>query len=436
VVGLGKLGLCLAAVLADSGFRVWGIDVDRRRVEAIERGTLRSAEPRLEALLRSTRGVLQATTQYEAVKQTRATFVVVPTPSKKSGEFSLEYVAAAMKEIGAALAGKRGYHLVVLCSTVMPGSMDEVVLPTLQRASGKKVPEELGLCYNPEFIALGNVIDGLRNPDFVLVGESDEKAGEMLGHIQSKMCSNNPSMERMGFLNAELTKISVNAFVTMKMSFANTLAEICERLPGGDVDKVTRAIGRDRRIGANYLRGAIGYGGPCFPRDNVAFARFAKKVGVSADLARATDTVNRRQVERILKIIEDRRLPKSSSIGVLGIAYKQDTNVFEASQPLMLATALAESGYKVHVYDPAVDRSMLPGLPNLRVEPSADACLAASDLCVIATPWKSFSRIEKSKLSGKTVLDCWRILNGNRPGDPSRYLALGQDMVTSRVSRS
>ncbi|HEV2390625.1 MAG TPA: nucleotide sugar dehydrogenase, partial [Nitrososphaerales archaeon] len=289
MVGLGKLGLCLAAVLANSGFDVTGVDVDRRKIDAVNRGESPIYEPGLAELITSGRKSLRATSDCDAaVAESQATFVVVPTPSSASGGFSLRYVKPAMKSVGGALSHKSAYHLVVLTSTVMPGSMDETVLPVLEQSSGKKCGPDFGLCYNPEFIALGDVVKGLRNPDLVLVGESDKDAGDSISKIHARMCENPSRIERMTFLNAEVAKIAVNAFVTMKMSFANTLAEICERLPSGDVDRITQAIGRDRRIGPTYLKGAIGYGGPCFPRDNVAFATFAKKIGVKADLARAT----------------------------------------------------------------------------------------------------------------------------------------------------
>jgi len=436
VIGLGKLGLCLAAVLADRGFKVVGVDVDKQKVAAVMAGRSPIYEPGLEALLGSNRTSLTATTDYDAaVRGTEATFVVVPTPSTKSGEFSLEYVKPVMGILGKALVKKPTYHLVVLTSTVTPGSMDEVVLPTLEKTSGKKGGRDFGLCYNPEFIALGDVVKGLLTPDFVLVGESDPAAGDMLAEIQLRTCANGTPIARMSFMNAEVAKIAVNSFVTMKMSFANTLAEICERVPGGDVDAITRAIGMDRRIGSAYLRGAIGYGGPCFPRDNVAFAAFAKRIGVDAALARATDKVNRRQVRRIVKLIENHGIAPPSKIGVLGFTYKPNTNVTEASQGLMLAEALARKGYRVHAYDPAIGSGQLPNRQNLILEDNVDACVEKSDLCVIATPWQGFSTIDKSRFSDKVVLDCWRVLNGNRPSRDSAYMALGQSMTRKKVLR-
>ncbi len=431
---MGKLGLCLAAVLADRGFNVTGVDVDGPKVAAVNRAESPIYEKGLAEMIALNRASLAATSNYDAaIAETQATFVVVPTPSDASGGFSLKFVKGAMRRVGKAISKKAGYHLVVLTSTVMPGSMDKDVLPTLEKESGKKCGKDFGLCYNPEFIALGDVIKGLRYPDLVLVGESDKRSGDVLADIHRQVCGNSAPVERMSFLNAEVAKISVNAFVTMKMSFANTLAEICEKIPGGDVDTITQAIGKDRRIGPAYLKGAIGYGGPCFPRDNVAFVRFAKRAGVAPDLARATDQVNVRQVERIKKLVGQNIPAGLRRIGILGVTYKPNTNVTEASQSLMLAEALAEEGYEVHVYDPAVDPRLFRGSSKLKFEATAEKCVAKSDLCVIGTPWAAFSKIDRSTLSKKVVVDCWRTLDGNGPSEPSKYIALGRDMVSNRV---
>ena len=434
VIGLGKLGLCLAAVFANRGFKVIGVDVNERVVDAVNRGESPIFEPQLARLIKSNRSSLSATTNHDmATMSTDATFVVVPTPSNKLGEFSVQFVKDAMRLVGAALAHKQGYHLVVLTSTVMPGSIDEVVRPTLEEESGKKCGKDFGLCYNPQFIALGDVVKGIQRPDFVLIGESDEVAGGLLAKVEGRLCTHPAAIERMSFQNAETAKIAVNSFITMKMSFANTLAEICERLPGGDVDRITRAIGRDKRIGPRYLKGAIGYGCPCFPRDNAAFARFGAKLGVDAELARATDSINKRQLQRIVGLVEKHCSSMSVRIGILGVAYKPNTNVTESSQSLDLARVLASKGYEVHVYDPAVGADMLSPSPNMRVEADLHACIANSDLCVIATPWKSFAKIAKSEFSQKVVLDCWRMLNGGKTRSPSLYIPLGRDMISRSV---
>jgi UDPglucose 6-dehydrogenase len=349
----------------------------------------------------------------------------VPTPSDKSGAFSLRFVDQAMREIGRELRAKKGYHLVVLTSTVMPGSMDGSVKPILEKDSGKTCGRDFGLCYNPEFIALGDVLKGMAVPDFILIGESDPKAGDILSAVQLAACKNNPPIERMSFANAELAKIALNSYVTMKMSFANTLAEIAERLPGGDVDRVTAAIGRDRRVGPAYLKGATGYGGPCFPRDNVAFARQASNGGGQAWIAESTNRVNLRQVERIVKTIERESPGPGAKIGVLGLSYKPRTNVVEQSQALLIAKSLSEKGHAVSVFDPAAMEAAKSVLgDSVSYSKTADACVKASELIVLATPWPEFNDVNPKLFEGKAVFDCWRFL-GQKVRAVSDYTAVG-----------
>lgn len=426
VVGLGKLGLCLANVLAYKEFRVIGVDNDENRIALLNKGKSPIYEPGLQALLKSNRSRLQVSKGYnKAILSSDVSFVVVPTPSERSGQFSLDYVKQAMGEIGAVLKTKNSYHLVVLTSTVMPQSMDRCVRPILEENSGKLCGRDFGLCYNPEFIALGDVVKGLLHPDFVLIGQSDEKAGKALEEIHRRICENEPPIERMNFVNAEIAKISVNSFVTMKMSFANSLAEICENVEGADADRITRAIGKDKRIGPSYLKGALGYGGPCFPRDNIAFASFARELGVHANLAEATDDVNRRQVHRIFRILERENVRPPMKIGVLGLAYKPKTNVTEASQALLLAQRLATSGFEVWTYDPALKGKSLP-IGGLRMMPSAESCISGSNVCIIATPWKIFSKIKATSFSDKIVIDCWRVLSDKSINCASKYFAVGK----------
>jgi UDPglucose 6-dehydrogenase len=250
-------------------------------------------------------------------------------------------------------------------------------------------------------------------PDMILIGESDRQAGDVLERIYARSCDNRPAMRRMNFVNAELTKIAVNTYVTTKISYANMLADICDRLPGADVDIVTAALGSDSRIGGKYLKGAIGYGGPCFPRDNVAFGALARSVGARAELAEATDVLNRYQVERVLGAVEA-RAQDSGVIGVLGLAYKPDTDVVEESQGLALVERLLERGRKIIAYDPkALAAAQTAARRTFDAAASAAACVRGSSLVVVMTPWPEFREIPIdafARTSGRlTVIDCWRI---------------------------
>ena len=413
VVGLGKLGSPLLAVLAAKGFEVVGVDQSAASVTAVQSGRAPVAEPGLQGMFDTARQRIQATGDIQqAVAGSEVTFVVVPTPSKADAAFSNAQVIAAIESIGAALRAKTGYHLVVITSTVMPGSTDGAIRQALERASGRRVGQDLGLCYNPEFIALGSVIQDLLHPDFILIGESDARAGDLLASIHNAICERAPAIQRMSFVNAEIAKIAVNSFVTMKISFANMISDICDRLPGADATAVTKAIGCDSRIGGKYLAPALGYGGPCFPRDNAAFAAMAKKMGSSADLAEATDAINQRQVERVVGLV--RSLLPRGTVGILGLSYKPHTAVIEASQGVAIAAALAEVGYSVIVSDPQAAEAAQAVLGSLVEVATADACAARCDVLIIATPWPQYKDLPLAALRrayGRLiVIDCWRLL--------------------------
>lgn len=430
VVGLGKLGAPLAACLAAKGHRVIGVDVDPEKVSAVNEGRPPVYEPGLQELLAVTRERLTATRDLEAaVAGSAMTFVVVPTPSDADGGFSLRYVLPACEGVGRGLRAKPDFHLVVLTSTVMPGSTGATVRPTLERSSGRRCGIDFGLCYSPEFIALGSAIRGFLNPDFVLVGESDRASGDMLEALYRGVCDNHPAVARMNFVNAELTKIAVNTFVTTKITFANMLARMCERLPEADVDVVTAALGSDSRIGLKYLKGGIGYGGPCFPRDNVALASLARQIGAPAILAEATDRANREEVGRLAALVKS-KMPPRGVVGILGLAYKPNTDVVEESQGLLLAQALGAEGIPVVAYDPAVKGHAWGASSNgMRFAESLEACVREADVLAITTPWEAFRGLEPAHLARpgapRVLIDCWRIVDRERVRAVVEYVALG-----------
>lgn len=436
VIGLGKLGSPFAACLAAKGNRVIGVDVNERFVQLINEGNPPVFEPGLAEMLAKTEGRLSATTDMEtAIAQTDLTFMIVPTPSESNGAFSLKYALAAAKTIGKALKGKDRFHVVVLTSTVMPGDTGGEMLPTLEKYSGKRCGEDFGLCYSPEFIALGSVIRDMLHPDFILIGESDPRSGDMLSQVFRSFCNNTPPIRRMAFVNAELAKLAVNTFVTTKISYANMLAEICENLDGGDVDAVTSAIGMDTRIGSKYLKAAMGYGGPCFPRDNVALASLASRLGVLAALPQATDRINLWQVTRLQKIVKT-HLPPGGAVGVLGLAYKPKTNVVERAQGLELAQKLAADQVPVVVYDPSpMDTARDILKDSVTFASSASECAQQVDVLVVTTPCEEFKAIDPACLKRKagyevTVIDCWRYLDREQVSSMCQYVALGTSDIT------
>lgn len=430
VVGLGKLGACMAAAMASRGVRTLGFDVHAAPIEKIQRKLAPVFEPGLAEMIANCDGLLCATPDLEtAIRETQLTFVVVPTPSNSEGAFSLEHVCAAMELIGQALQKKTGYHTVVLTSTVLPGSTEYVVKPLLERTSGKRCGSDFGLCYSPEFIALGSVLHDFLNPDLLLIGECDSAAGERLAIFYRDALGIEAPAARMSPVNAELAKIALNTYVTTKITFANLLAEICERLPGGDVDAVTQALGLDKRIGAKYLKGALGYGGPCFPRDNSSLARLLEELGVSADLPRTVDRLNRGQAKRVVSLIEQCGFQKPDRVAVLGLAYKPNTNVVEESQGIAIARELVDKGYGVSVYDPAaIDTARNVLKDEVRYAASVADCARGASVVVIASDCPEFRVVFDQTMNAAPrplIIDGWRLLHSTQGLDPVCYRAVG-----------
>ncbi len=446
VIGLGKLGGPIAAALAQRGFRTVGVDNDPRKVEMIGAGLPPIQEPGYEDLLTQTQGRLSTTTDlFHAVQQTDISLVVVPTPSDPDGTFSLRHLLPIMRQIGSALRQRTGYHLVVITSTVMPGDTGGPIRQTLELHAGKPVNQGWGLCYSPEFVALGSVIHDFLNPDLVLIGQSDARAGDVLETLATKAALTRPSVARLNFVNAELAKLAVNTYVTTKITYANTLAAICQQLPEADVDEVTRAIGLDSRIGSKYLRGGLAYGGPCFPRDNVALSALACQHGVEADLPEAVDRINRSWVDKLSRLVLS-QLDAGERVAVLGMSYKPGSDVIEESIGVALARRLAERNVEVIVHDPAaLQNAKLALNGSVQYAESIDQAVHRAGTLVLTTPWPQYVENLPGVLArtpGKRVIDGWRCLNAATMDGICEYVALGRgpqnirtrDLSLSRVA--
>jgi len=428
----------MAAAIASRGHDVIGVDVSQRAVDRLNAGEAPVQETGLQELIAANRPRLEATLSHEhAVLDSELTFVIVPTPSDDRGAFSIQYATYAFRQIGKALAKKAGYHTVVLTSTVLPGATRYGLTPVLEQSSGKTCGADFGLCYSPEFVALGSVIRDFLNPDFLLVGQFDQRSGEHLNQCYNEIMLGHPPVARMSIENAELAKVAVNAFLTTKITFANLLAELCGRIPGADVDVVSAAIGLDSRIGRKYLTGGLGFGGPCLPRDNVAFGFVASSLGVAADLFLTTDRLNRSGADRVVKQLHARFGP-GLTIGILGLAYKPFSHITEESQAMLIAKAFLEYGARVVGYDPLARDGAHHDLGGrMLVLDSARACLGQAELVLIATPDPEFKHLAAHDFTegGKrrTVIDFWRALPPDVASDPRiDYIAYGRaDLDTS-----
>ena len=426
IVGLGKLGASMAGAIAARGFDVIGADVVPETVDRVDRGESPVEEPGLAELLwehgRRVRATVDAA---EAVRGSEVTFVVVPTPSEADGSFSLTWARSAMESVGRGLRDRDGYHLVVMTSTVLPGATRHGLIPVLEEASGKTAGRDFGVCYSPEFIALGSVIRDFLNPDFTLVGELDARSGDVLESCYAEIMENDAPCRRMSLENAELAKVALNTYVTTKITFANMLADLCERLPGGDVDVVADALGLDRRIGRRYLTGATAYGGPCFPRDNHALGFLARALGTSAELPEVTDRLNRREVERLLARIGE---VKGRRVAVLGLAYKPDTPVVEEAAGVAAAAELVARGAAVVAFDPVAAESARSVMPDeVEVAGSLAGCLRGAEVVLITTPDPAFAGLRAEDFpEGAEVWDAWRLLPSLEVSDRVEYRAVGR----------
>ncbi|MFC2010268.1 UDP-glucose dehydrogenase family protein [Chloroflexota bacterium] len=432
VFGIGKLGFPMVACFDSKGYRVIGYDVDEKVVKSVNERKPLIYEPGLIELLQKA-GDLSATNDYKyALGNSEMTFIIVPTPSQADGSFSTRYVESAAEQIATVLKDKSDFHIVVLTSTVLPGDSEDKIISLLERVSGKRCGSDFGFCYSPEFIALGSVIRNFFNPDVVLIGESDSKSGDVLSEFYQSICDNNPPVVRTSIRSAELAKIALNSFVTMKMSFANTLAELCERIPGGDSEAVSQLLGFDSRIGRKYLTGALAYGGPCFPRDNKAFTFFANNVGCDARLAKATHAENEHQNERIVAFIREKiGEVKGKNIAILGLTYKPGTDVIEESAAVTISNTLLAQGVVLSVFDPAGMNSarIILGDNSIRYAGSIKECLQEADFCILTTPWDEFKNLKPEDfttgMKQPILLDCWRVFNPKVFSQKMEYHAIG-----------
>ena len=439
VVGLGKLGLCTAACFASKRHRVIGVEKNTDFVDKLQSRINPIDETDLGELLENSWDNLSVTADIaEAVKRSDMTLIIVPTPSKSDGRFTNEYVEAVLKSIGPELKDKDTFHVVDVVSTVMPGSYEQQFRPLLEELSGKVCGEDFGLVYNPEFIALGSVVRDFLNPDMVLIGASDERSAAIIKELYASTCDSSPEIVCMSLVNAEITKLSLNCFVTMKISYANELASICERIPGADVDVVTNAIGADSRVGKKYLKGGLGFGGPCFPRDNLAFQGFAEDAGIQAKLSPQVVAVNKAVVDRLVGIIR-RKIQQGGRVAVLGLSYKPGTHIIEESQSIILAQKLIESGYTVVVHaTKALDSAKEVLGESVGYYEDVYSCVEQADAVVMMTDWPVFREldwkaIEEKVRNGAVLIDSWRVLK-EKQFEKFEYTALGLNRDNSEKS--
>ncbi len=431
VIGLGKLGLPLAAVLAEAGNNVFAYDANQGLLEQLRNGSFYSSEPGLMALLRKYRDHIFIEDSINAsILKSELTFIIVPTPSMSDGNFDNQLVVNVLMEISQTLKEKKSFHVIDVVSTVMPGSCNNVFVPLLEKFSGKNLNEDFGLCYNPEFIALGSVVKNMKEPDMHLIGASNLESGEILEKALKSVTGESIPSRIMNLKEAELVKISVNNFVTTKISFANMLMQIADKLGGVNIDIVTDAIGLDSRIGRKYLRGGTSFGGPCFPRDTRAMSNLLSNLDLSSAIPEATSTLNDKHneflVEKVLSHIGSEAL-----VGLIGYSYKPDTSVYEESTGHKLANILKGKGREVLVWEPLFQDT------TLHLQPELSLVQEFSELsrCSVLILTRELTSLEidafLNTVKSKLILDPWRQLSEHQISVlnyDTRYIPIGRDL--------
>jgi len=424
VIGLGYVGLCTAVCFASRGFRVYGVDVDRERVHNLREGHPPLYEPNLENYLNRTlrtRMFLPSDDLNSAVDKSDVTFVSVGTPSLDDGSIDLSSIKQSSSAIGTSLRNKSTRLLVVVRSTVVPSTCDKLVKTEIEAASGRKCGNGWGLCMNPEFLKEGSAIHDTLYPDRVIIGESDKKSGAALMSLYRKFFRRRVIVKRMSLVNAELVKYANNAFLAMKVSFANMIANLCESLALADVKVVTEAIGLDERIGPAFLNAGLGYGGSCFPKDIKALAAFGRKQNVDLPLVHATAAINEKQPLRSVDLAE--KLMGSLSgkrVSVLGLAFKPDTDDMRGAVSIPIIKDLLQRRANVVVYDPKAipqARSIFEG--SVTYAESAIECIRGSDVCILVTEWESFRDLKAQEFA--KLMKHAAIVDGRRLFDPSQF---------------
>ncbi len=362
VLGVGRLGICLALTLEKNGYTVYCSDKNPAIMEGIRTRVMESPEPGVTELLAASKNLV-AVNSLNDVKDIELFFCVVHTPSLADGSYNHKYLESCAEELKSYLEPNGPKKYFVVCSTTMPGYCKEL--------QGKFEGYNVEVCYNPEFIAQGAILKGMEYPDMVLMGCESDEAFEKLESVYRKLThSENSSTQhpifcRMKPTEAEITKISINCFITTKISFANTIGDLCIE-QGLSPTRVLSAVGADSRIGRKYLGWGHGFGGPCFPRDNRALSYYCERQGVRNVIGESTDLVNGRHLKFLFSKLVEKKTNDNRPFLFKDVSYKPGTVILEESQPLKLALQLEKAGYKIYVQESDEMRVALEKLyPNV-----------------------------------------------------------------------
>ncbi len=409
IIGSGYVGLVTGVGLASKGHQVTIVDINPRKVDSIKQGKSPFHEPGLDELLTNYAGsTIVATLDInEAIQDSEVVFLCVQTPCAENRPSDLTFVQNAAVEIGKALSNNNGYPIVTVKSTVTPGTTQEIVIPVLEKYSGKRAGIHFGIAMNPEFLREGQAVHDFFNPDRIVIGEHDEKSGDILSDVYNGFQA---PVLRVDLKTAEMIKYGSNTFLATKISFINEVGNIC-KLMGIDVHKVAEGMGLDPRISPQFLDPGIGFGGSCLPKDTRAMTVMARDVGYQASLLESVLQVNEDQPRRLIQLAEDKLGNlHDKKIAVLGLAFKAQTDDVRESPAIIAIQELLNKGAHVRVYDPVAGKKSLRSL-NGSVEhcPTAQEAISSADAVFILTEWDEFKNPElyqgKKVFAGRMVFD-------------------------------
>lgn len=415
VVGSGYVGTTLAACLADLGHNVTAVDVDEDVVAALNDGRPGIEEPGLADLVAT--GVesdrLRATTDYAALGDAAVVFLALPTPSREDGSVDTSYVEAGAQSLAPVVADRDDYPVVVVKSTVVPGTSEDIVAPALASA-GATVGEDIGLAVNPEFLREGSAVTDFRDPDKLVFGtaDGDDRSLAALHELYAPLVdAADPAIVETSRRAAELIKYANNAFLATKVSLINEIGNVCKEY-GIDSYEVAEAVGLDDRIGAQFLRSGLGWGGSCFPKDVDALIAAARQVDYEPELLSAAVAVNDRQPERLLALLDRHVDVAGEHVAVLGLAFKPGTDDVRNSRAFPVVEGLRERGAEVVAHDPVASENAREILPDLDCVDTAAAALDGASAAVVCTDWHAYADLdaEFDTMATPVVVDGRRVV--------------------------
>ncbi|MEO0114426.1 MAG: UDP-glucose/GDP-mannose dehydrogenase family protein [candidate division WOR-3 bacterium] len=417
MIGTGYVGLTSGACLAEIGHKVICVDNDRAKIELLKQGKIPIYEPKLEELVVNNMKRQRLTFSNEiadAVKNSQVLFIAVGTPPKETGEPDLSYVENVAREIGTNLTD---YRLIVEKSTV-PVKTNKWIKTTIERYNLRRVAFDVAS--NPEFLREGSAVDDFLQPDRIVIGVETKKAEELLREIYA------PIKAKILFTDiesAELIKHASNAFLAMKISFINAVSIICEK-SGADIKKVAEGIGLDKRIGSHFLNAGIGYGGFCFPKDLMAFIRIAQELGYDFNLLKEVQKINEEQKMRFVKKVEGLLWNlREKQIGVLGLAFKPNTDDMRFAPSIDIIGYLKKEGAVIKAYDPKAMAKAKAIMPDIIYCASPYEVAENSECLLILTEWDEFLNLDWVKI--KSLLKLPIVVDGRNILDPKTMNEMG-----------